>query len=227
MNCEQAHNLFDAYLDGELSPALETELHAHRLGCVSCRQELALMEVAGHVISSTDGEIQLTGGFTDRLLACIEPQVIRPGRMRVWVLRAAGSLAAAACLVMLVGHFSKPEPVVLGDRTEGAGGVVVDPTADEVATVGIGKLNLQAPLAKAGLPAVGLNDAAEALRLTVEETLRGTQESSRSLVHFGQATLLQMIDALQLEALRDADTQFDEGADPPVAADYGDDIEQL
>ncbi|MFQ5489491.1 MAG: anti-sigma factor family protein [Phycisphaerae bacterium] len=225
MNCEQAHNLFDAYLDGELSPGLETELHAHRLGCSACRQELALMEVAGHVISSTDGDPQLPGGFTDRLLACIEPEVIRPGRIRTWSLRLGCGLAAAACLVLLVGHFSKPGPVVLGTRTEGAGAVVVDRPADEGSVVG--KLEFHPPMATAPLPSAGLNEAAQVLRRTVEETLRDTQQSSRSLARFGQATLLQMIDALQLEALRDGEPDFDEGVDPPAADENVDELEQL
>ena len=73
MNCEQAKNLFDAYLDGELSPSLETEFGAHRISCGHCRHRLALMEVAGHVIrADSGGDVELPDDFTERLLACID-----------------------------------------------------------------------------------------------------------------------------------------------------------
>ncbi len=66
MNCEQARNLFDAFLDQSLSGSLATEFGAHRLACNQCRRELALLEVAGHVIAA-DSEAPLIGDeFTDR-----------------------------------------------------------------------------------------------------------------------------------------------------------------
>ena len=46
ITCQHARHLFDSYLDGELSANLQTELHAHRLNCTSCQNELALLEAA-------------------------------------------------------------------------------------------------------------------------------------------------------------------------------------
>ncbi|MCP4245420.1 MAG: zf-HC2 domain-containing protein, partial [bacterium] len=112
MNCEQARNLFDAYLDGELSSALETELHAHRLNCADCRQELALMEVAGHVIQSGTDEFTLQPDFTDRLLACVATDVPQPRSRRGLIIRIGVGLAAAACVTVAVARMIGPTPQV-------------------------------------------------------------------------------------------------------------------
>jgi len=99
VRCEQARQLFDAFLDGELSPALETELGAHRLRCANCRRELALLEVTGHVLRSDEVE-PTSGDFTDRLMRCVEerrpPLSIRLRRS----LYIAGPLAAAAVVAL-------------------------------------------------------------------------------------------------------------------------------
>ncbi|RME38576.1 MAG: anti-sigma factor, partial [Planctomycetota bacterium] len=52
MRCEDARQLFDAYLDGELSASLRTELKAHCVHCPACRHELAVMELACHLVAS-------------------------------------------------------------------------------------------------------------------------------------------------------------------------------
>ena len=36
ITCQNARQLFDRYLDGELTSSLHTELHAHRLNCSEC-----------------------------------------------------------------------------------------------------------------------------------------------------------------------------------------------
>lgn len=72
MDCEQARQLFDAYLDGELGSALATELGAHRLRCADCRQALALLEVSEHLIASDPERRELRSNFTNRLLACMD-----------------------------------------------------------------------------------------------------------------------------------------------------------
>ncbi len=99
MRCEQARQLFDAYLDGELSTALATELGAHRLRCANCRRELALLEVASHVLR-TDTAPAVTEDFTDRLLRCVEESP----RWRWAKIRRMGYIAvplAAAAVVLL------------------------------------------------------------------------------------------------------------------------------
>lgn len=102
MRCEQARQLFDAYLNGDLSSAMATEVAAHRVQCSDCRRELALLEVSGHIIASDRDPVSLDEDFSDRLLACVE------GSRRHWVVRlrrslyVAGPLAAAAVIALSV-----------------------------------------------------------------------------------------------------------------------------
>ncbi|MHC4062938.1 MAG: anti-sigma factor family protein [Planctomycetota bacterium] len=210
MDCEQARNLFDAYLDGELSPALETELDAHRLNCPSCRQDLALMEVAGHVIQSGAGEPPLGAEFTQRLLACLEPVVRRPRYRRRWIMRIGGGLAAAACLTFLISYLTGPEPRV-ADYREVAEGTSQPPSA------------VDQPLDAAGCPA--FEAAAVTVQQTFEEAVTGTHESSTSLVRFVQMTVLEMIDALELEELREPDSE-DIRTDSGSADDDSDEVNE-
>ena len=51
ITCQNARDLFDRHLDGELSASLQTELHAHCLQCLSCQNELAMLETCGDVIA--------------------------------------------------------------------------------------------------------------------------------------------------------------------------------
>jgi len=100
MRCEQARQLFDAYLEGELSPALATELGAHRVQCADCRRALALLEVSGHIIASDREPVQLSSGFSDRLLACMEPRSAWWVQRTRRILYIGGPLAAAAVVAL-------------------------------------------------------------------------------------------------------------------------------
>lgn len=107
MNCEHAQQLFDAYLDGELSTSLATELGAHRLRCSECRRALALLEVTGHVLASDVDIVELKEGFEDRLLACVGRRTSWRQRFRK-TLYVAGPLAAAAVIALaFLGAFDR------------------------------------------------------------------------------------------------------------------------
>ncbi|UCE60054.1 MAG: zf-HC2 domain-containing protein [Phycisphaerales bacterium] len=100
MRCEEARQLFDAYLDGELSKSLATELAAHRVRCPACRRALALLEVSGQIIASDREPVTLDEDFSGRLLACVEaPERRWPLRVRR-TLFYAGPLAAAAVIAL-------------------------------------------------------------------------------------------------------------------------------
>lgn len=119
LTCQQARNLFDAHLNRELSDDLSTEITAHCLRCPSCRQELALLEVAGQVIRAEHDEPSLPEDFTDRLVACIQrqPAAPIPFYRRARVLWTAGPALAAACLLLVVGFWPEPrETHVLGEK---------------------------------------------------------------------------------------------------------------
>ena len=173
MNCQQARNFFDAYLDGELSPSLETELAAHRLQCSDCRHELALLEVVGHVVSA-DGETEATLGdaFGDRLLDCLrerrspEPRGIL---FRSWVW-AGASLAAAACLALVWALFlNGPAPQVAGEKH-------VNPAA-----------------------AVHLEEAADSIVHEFRTTWTRRIHNANQVIEFGEMTLMQMLDRLGID----------------------------
>ncbi len=118
MRCEEARQYFDAYLDGELSPALATELGAHRLRCADCRRRLALLEVSGHIIAADRDPVGLQDGFTHRLLACMEaPAVSAPSRVQRWLYIGAPLAAAAVVALAFVGAFDRRTPnLVLGEK---------------------------------------------------------------------------------------------------------------
>ncbi len=193
MNCEQARNLFDAYLDGELSSALEIELHAHRLNCPDCRQELALMEVAGHVIQSGTDEFTLQPDFTDRLLACVATDLPQTRSRRDLIIRLAAGLAAAACVTLLVVRMIGPTPQVAPFAKTSSATASSDPAVEA---------EPQGPIE---MPAPGFQDAATALQRSLEDAMLETHESSESLLRLGEMTLLQLIDTLQTDRQLEVD----------------------
>lgn len=176
MNCEQARNLFDAYVDGELSPPLEMEVSAHRLACASCRQELALLEVVGHVMSLDHEDAEpdlLRPDFTDRLLTCIEPPGTAAARRRSRWLRAGGGvLAIAASMAFAMSlFFNSSAPRVAGVK------------ATRVAPP----------------PAVGtaeVTDAADSLVRQVESNWSRHADGAQTVIQMGEMTLQNVLDRL-------------------------------
>ncbi len=174
MNCEQARNFFDAHINGELSSALETELAAHRVSCSQCRHELALLEVAGHVIATgrEDG-VELAPDFTDRLLACVEmPQkrtLSMPRRPdRRWIM-GGGMLALAASVVLVF-------TVWFADPGVRIAGVKVDKrTAVEDADIEV---------------------ATDSMVRQVETNIRTNADGAQLLMRMGQMSVQQLLDRL-------------------------------
>ncbi|MHC5109056.1 MAG: zf-HC2 domain-containing protein [Planctomycetota bacterium] len=130
MRCDQAQSLFDAYLDGELSPSMERELGAHRVSCPDCRRELALLEVTGRLIESDEEPVGLRDGFTDRLIACVDESHGRDTYLRR-LLYIGGPLAAAAVVGLAFLGFFDP-----GGETRRAGVKVVNETQPAVVVAG-------------------------------------------------------------------------------------------
>jgi len=117
MRCEDARQLFDAYLDGELSGAMATEFAAHRVRCASCRRDLALLEVAGHVLASDRESAAAPGNFTDRLLACMDARSRRLShRVARWAYVAGPLAAAAVILLAFLGVFDRKHAEVAGKK---------------------------------------------------------------------------------------------------------------
>ena len=204
MRCEEARQLFDAYLDGELSPALATELGAHRLRCPECRRALALMEVSGHIVASDQDTISVSEGLTDRLLACMERrhQARWPHRIRRG-LYIGGPLAAAAviCLAFL-GVFDRDTGEVAGARESLTPAALEDifetdvapdalrPDADDAATVELDQWGEQ-----------------------FQRNLDGKRHGVESLQKAGDMTVLQLLDALEKAKDKSATEDHFPGAD--------------
>ncbi len=182
MHCEQARNLFDAYLNGELSSALETELAAHRLQCPDCRHQLAMLEVVGHVVAA-DGEDEhsLDDAFTDRLMACLDERRIAPVRpgWRPWALWCGGLAAAAAIAITSTILVNRPHPRVLGVRQE----KVVEP--------------------------VDLGLAADSLARDLETNWQQHYDNARDVIRFGEMTIMQILDRLGIDEAVDSAEPFD------------------
>ena len=103
ITCKNAKQLFDRYLDAELSASLQAELHAHQLNCSVCQQDLAIFEACGDVIRMDAREPRLDASFTNRVMlgyaAQRRSQRPRWQRVTMW---AGGGLAAAASIVLVV-----------------------------------------------------------------------------------------------------------------------------
>ena len=207
MRCEQARQLFDAYLDGELPPALVAELGAHRVQCAECRRTFALLEVSGHIIASDRDPVGLREDFAERLLGCLEMQKARwPYRVRR-LLYFAGPLAAAAVIALaFVGVFDRAHDTkVAGDRS-----------AIEVPTPLRSADSILVPeLADEGVPTAN-DDADRALQEWVDRTqenLSAKLESGEKLRESFDLTILQWLDIFNSpESTSDGEGHFP-GAD--------------
>ena len=204
MRCEEARKLFDAYLDGELSPSLATELGAHRVRCPECRRAFALLEVSGHIISSDREPVAVRHDFSERLLACMAaPYRGWFGKVRR-SLYVAGPLAAAAVITLaFLGFFDR-------GRDSKVAGLKVEPTHVEAGIV--------APRASALAPSVQDREAAERAidrwvgQMQANKAAAGpTSDSSPEMLNL---TILQILDMLEESNDGLARPQRFPGADP-------------
>lgn len=188
MQCEQARQLFDAYLDGELSPSLATELGAHRLRCPDCRQALALLEVSGHILRSDRDSVRASDDFTDRLLACVE--TVSPWRVKAMrILTIGGPLAAAAVIALaFLGVFDNKGPSQVAGVQELAPAVVQ--TAQP------------APSPKAMAPSATIDPAEKALGEFIDQTQTRMKDNGESVQRVLDLTVLQMLDILEEAKVR-------------------------
>lgn len=178
ITCQHAHQLFDRYLDGELSASLQTELHAHRLSCTACQGELSLMEACGDVIAMDVCEPRMSTSFTDRVvLAQRARQVRRPrrwGRM-VWLtgspMAAAASLAFTLFLIMPDGHTRK---TAIKNGSQAAPAVV-----QELLQQGGRKLTHAEQIELARTPEMPAVNFVESLLAPVVERSRDTLDGTR------------------------------------------------
>ena len=206
MRCEQARQLFDAYLDGELPPALATELGAHRVRCPECRRALALLEVSGHIVASDRDPITIREGFGDRLLACMETPAVRWTRRVRRAMYVAGPLAAAAVIgLAFIGVFDRHDSKVAGEKVE----VDAPPEVIESEQRGVGEAVRQPGAEATSVDERALEEWTEQMR----ENVRAKIESGESLHDYFDLTVLQMLDILDSRKDGSAGEEHFPGAD--------------
>jgi anti-sigma factor RsiW len=199
MNCQDSRSLFNTYLDGELSGTLAAEFGAHRLSCPTCRRELALLEVAGHVVATDIDTPLLSEEFTERLLSIAAPRPAPWYRRRRPLVFAGVPLAAAACLAFaLVPRFlNKPTPRVLDQR--------------EVVETSREMLQRVERALESNPDNAGLQELAARLRTQMNE-----------LEIYGQETIMEVLRSIPLDSPGDQDEApapaepAGENHDPPV-----------
>jgi hypothetical protein len=139
LTCRNIRQLHDAFADGELSPSLTAEFHAHLLQCPACQRQIEMLRAVGDVISGDRPEPELDSGFAQRVIATMPkaallPQAAPPPRLAWRVLRRASLPAAAAGLFLAIVLWPKEQ----SDKQTRVAGfsamkAVVDPTLDVVA----------------------------------------------------------------------------------------------
>lgn len=116
MNCLQAEQLFDAYLDGQLAGSLRLEFDAHRLRCRRCQQTLAMLESVGTLIATDTAQPPLPGDFTDRVMAQISHRAARRPRPLRRLLLVAGAVCQAAAVLAFVFYWMPQRSNPSADR---------------------------------------------------------------------------------------------------------------
>lgn len=106
ITCQNARDLFDRHMEGELCASLTAELHAHCLQCSSCQNELDMLQACGDVIALDRREPKLSADFTDRVLAARRDQLAetqaRKNRWSRRLIYVGPPMAAAASILLAV-----------------------------------------------------------------------------------------------------------------------------
>jgi len=209
MNCHQAQQLFDAYLDGELTGPLLDELGAHRVRCDDCRRALDLLTVAGQVVATDAVAPGLTDDFSTRVLAAALRRPRRqPWRRLAWV---AVPLAAAACLAMV---FWGGSPDAAVNRSTAAGTTQVAGVRENVEDLNELRGNVAEAL-RNDPSNTQLQRMLDLLDHTGRSVVEQTRDRTRALENYGKRTMMDVLESVQRNL--EADSA------PPAAVENTDD----
>jgi len=189
MDCEQAQKLFDAYLDGELSPGMTTELGAHRLQCPECRRALALLEVSGHIVATDYEPRNIPADFTDRLLACMAPVGRGWVRGAQRVLYVGVPVAAAAVVALAFLGVFDPDPGQAAGHKEQA-----PPNAFRMIEP---KPAQERPMIDGEEAAFEAEQRFSQWLISTQKNIEAKEKSGQSLQNMMDMTILQILDVLQ------------------------------
>jgi mycothiol system anti-sigma-R factor len=73
-NCQETLKELELFLDSELPNARIQEIMSHLTGCTDCQGAFEFHAELRTIVRTKAKRDQLPDGFTDRLLACFEPQ---------------------------------------------------------------------------------------------------------------------------------------------------------
>ncbi|MBX3396039.1 MAG: zf-HC2 domain-containing protein [Phycisphaerae bacterium] len=165
MTCRHVGQLRDRHLDGDLSPSLAAEVHAHLLQCPACQRQFELHRCVGEVITRDRSEPKLPVNFTSRVTAALSQlprssqtpirlHTRRALRERFWRLTVSAAVPAAAAMLFLT--------------------LLIWPTNERSIPGG-----LVAGVSVRATEAVGVNDVADPALSAVNETVRAASSISR------------------------------------------------
>jgi len=143
VTCRNIRELRDAFLDGDLSPSLMAEVHAHLLQCPECQQQMEMLRAVGDVIARDKAAPALDQDFASRVVASIPAAIASnrsvavPPRSLTWHLFTRLSVPAAAAVLLMAIAFWPHEKDDTTRPTAVAGTTavkqMVDPTLSAVA----------------------------------------------------------------------------------------------
>lgn len=201
ITCQHARQLFDRHLDGELSPSLQAELHAHQLSCSACQSELAMLEACGDVIMlDRRREPTLSESFTDRVLMARRSQLASQPRKRNWgrALVVFGSpLAAAASIALALTLMWPSAPQRQRPNMVAFGGAKVSTVVSNTLGAAPADVNLDRNLHISQMPA---SSFMESLLASIVERTSQTAEGTRNN--------LSQLELLLQQALADTNAQL-------------------
>ena len=126
MDCRDAHERLNAYLDGELPPETAAQVRQHLSACPQCAQGLADLERLNRAIGTLAGA-EAPADFARRVRMAAEDASVRsgivrlsdflmPGRVHARI--AAAAVAAAGVLLgVAMGGSVSPEQALAGETT--------------------------------------------------------------------------------------------------------------
>jgi len=110
MNCKQAKNLLDEYLDGRLKAEVAGEVEAHLGGCKDCAAEVAALRAVLQQVGTLDA-LPLPEGFVGRVSAAARQRAAaKPagGKASVWPMLRWLAPAFGVLLIGLVAWWNMP-----------------------------------------------------------------------------------------------------------------------
>lgn len=115
MTCDDARDLLEAYLDGELAAEDRSRVEAHLPGCAACSSELTSLRALADRVRAV-GRLPMPDGLTERVAAAVaRSEPVRTDRRlfgRMVASHLAAAMAGAGAVALLVSVTTRDAPPV-------------------------------------------------------------------------------------------------------------------